>query len=228
MAKSGSCIVLDFERPERALIERFRGVPVANLDDCMGRMAAMDQGLRPVGGAQLLGPAFTIRVPQGDNLLFHKAMDLAQPGDIMVIDAGGGRNRAILGELMVRYCIRRRLGGIIVDGAVRDCDALSQLDFPIYCRGVSPNGPYKNGPGEIGLPVACGGIVVHPGDILVGDGDGIVAVRPWEAAQLARQVRAVMEQEQAILEQMERDGTYPRPWVDEKLRALGYELPPQP
>lgn len=97
------------------------------------------------------------------------------------------------------------------------------MDFPIYCRGVSPNGPYKNGPGEIGLPVSCGGIVVHPGDILVGDGDGIVAVRPQEAEALAAQVRAVMEQERAILEKMEKEGVYPRPWVDEKLRALGCE-----
>lgn len=223
MANIGCRIVLDFQRPERALIEGFRDVPVANLDDCMGRMAAMDQGLRPVGKARLLGPAFTIRVPQGDNLLFHKAMDLAQPGDIMVIDAGGRRNRAILGELMVSYCIRRGLGGIIVDGAIRDYDALSQLDFPIYCRGVSPNGPYKNGPGKIGLPVSCGGILVHPGDILVGDGDGVVAVRPREAAFLAEQVHGVMEQERAILEKMEREGVYPRPWVDEKLQALGCE-----
>lgn len=125
MANVGCRIELGFRRPEKEWIERFRGVPVANLDDCMGRMAAMDQGLRPVGKAKLLGPAFTIRVPQGDNLLFHKAMDLAQPGDIMVIDAGGGRNRAILGELMARYCIRRQLGGIIVDGSIRDYDALS-------------------------------------------------------------------------------------------------------
>lgn len=221
MENIGCRIRLGYPRPKDSLVRVFQGMPVANIDDCMGRMAAMDQGLWPMNRHPLLGTAFTIRVPQGDNLMVHKGMDLAQPGDVLVIDAGGCCNRAILGELMVRYCQCRGIQGIVVDGAVRDRDALEQTGIPVYCRAVTPNGPYKNGPGEIGLPIACGGIVVEPGDILVGDGDGVLAIHPWEAEGLAQRVQAVMAQERAILAQMDRDGTYPRPWVDEKLQALG-------
>jgi len=219
----GCSIATDFSRPSKELLERFRNFPVANIDDCMNRTAAVHQDIRPMNNAKLLGSAFTVKVPQGDNLMFHKAMDLARPGDVIVIDAGGMENRAIFGEIMVSYCIIKGIAGIIVDGAIRDYDTISQMDFPVYARGVNPNGPYKNGPGEIGTTITFGGQVVRPGDIVTGDGDGIVIIRPEDAEVLAAQVETVYAKEAAIMKTMERDGTYIRPWVDEKLKELGCE-----
>lgn len=172
----------------------------------------------------ILGPAFTVRVPQGDNLMFHAAMDLAKPGDVIVIDAGGFDNRAIFGELMATYCKSRGIAGIVCNGAVRDSAALAEMeDFPVYACGVTPNGPYKNGPGEIGVPVVIGGKTVYPGDIIVGDEDGVLAIRPAEAEALAAATQAVQEKENKIMEHIVQDGTYIRPWVDEKLKEIGCE-----
>lgn len=155
----GCKIIRDFKRPAPELIARFEGMPVANIDDNMGRIAAVDAGIEPIGyKGQLLGPAFTIKVPQGDNLMFHAAMDLAKPGDVIVIDAGGFVDRAIFGELMATYCKARGIKGIVCDGAIRDREGLANMEgFHVYARAAIPNGPYKNGPGEINVPVVIGG-----------------------------------------------------------------------
>ena len=218
----GCKIIKDFPRPERALVERFRGMAAANIDDTMGRIAAIDSAIVPIGGGQLLGTAFTVRVPQGDNLMLHAAMDLAQPGDVIVIDAGGFTDRAIFGELMATYCKTRGIRGMVCDGAIRDRGALSRLtDFPVYARAATPNGPYKNGPGEIEVPVVIGGKVVHPGDILVGDDDGVVVISPDIAAEVADATLGVQEKEEKIMYHIVHDGTYDRPWVNEQLQKLG-------
>ena len=218
----GCVIRKNFERPSAELVETFKDLPVANIDDCMGRMAAIDSAIRPINGTPILGTAFTVRCPAGDNLMFHKAMDLAQPGDIIMIDAGGYTNRAIFGEIMVSYCKTKGVKGIVIDGAIRDYDALSKMDdFAVYAKGVTPNGPYKGGPGEIGTTITVGGITVNPGDIVVGDADGVIVISPAVAAELAEKARAVSKKEQEIFETMRRDGSYDRPWVDEKLKELG-------
>jgi RraA family protein len=217
----GCKIIRDFKRPDKSLIELFRGMQVANIDDNMGRIAALDSNIRPVGKGQLLGTAFTVRVPQGDNLMFHAAMDLAKPGDVIVIDAGGFNNRAIFGELMAMYCKIRGIAGIVCDGAVRDSEELSEMEnFPVYACGITPNGPYKNGPGEINVPVVVGGKIVNPGDIIVGDADGVLVIKPEEAEALAAATRAVEEKEADIMKHILKNGTYIRPWVDKKLEEI--------
>ena len=127
----GCKIIRNFQRPDPTLVERFRGMPVANIDDCMNRIAAVDAAIKPIGyKGQLLGTAFTVKVAQGDNLMFHAAMDLTKPGDVVVIDAGGFTERAIFGELMAAYCKSRGVRGIICDGAIRDYDGLAEMkDF---------------------------------------------------------------------------------------------------
>ena len=200
-------------------------MPVANIDDNMNRIAAVDAAIRPIGKGQLLGTAFTIRVPQGDNLMFHAGMDLAQPGDVIVIDAGGFTDRAIFGELMATYCKTRGIRGIVCDGAVRDCGALAAMeDFPVYARSATPNGPYKNGPGEINVPVVIGGKLAHPGDSVVGDEDGVLFIDPALAGDLAAATRKVEEKEAEIMAHIRNEGTYIRPWVDEKLKELGCKI----
>lgn len=222
--RTGSVINLKFDRPDEKLVELFRDLPVANIDDALGRMSAVDQNIRPVNDVKLLGPAFTVKVAQGDNLYFHKALDLAQPGDVIVIDSMGSKDRAIFGELMAGYCRQRGIVGIITDGPIRDVDDMvSYDDMSVYSNGVVPNGPYKNGPGEIGTTISFGGQVVRPGDIIAGDSDGIVVIKPEEAEEIAEKVRAINEKEQSIISTMKNEGTYDRPWVDEKLAELGAE-----
>lgn len=224
MSNTGCVIVKDFKRPAAELVEGFRNIPVANIDDCMNRTAAVSFRIKPLNKARLLGPAFTVKVPEGDNLMFHKAMDMAKPGDIIVIDAGGNPSRAIFGALMINYCKTRGLGGVIVDGAVRDSEELAELDFPVYAISTTPNGPYKNGPGEINTVISFGKTVVHPGDIIVGDQDGIVVIRPEDAAEIACKAKAVLEKENRILEEILNKGSYVRPWVDEKIKNLQCDI----
>ena len=225
MANIGYEIHTDVPVTDKALVELFRDIPVANIDDCMNRTAAARGDIRPVNKTPLLGTAFTVKVPQGDNLMFHKAMDMAKPGDVIVIDAGGDASRAIFGALMINYCRIRGIAGVIVDGAIRDVQELSEMtDISVYAKGVTPDGPYKNGPGEIGTPISFGGKIVYPGDIVVGDADGIVFIRPNQAKELAEKAQAIMAKEADILDKILNEGTYIRPWVDQALEAGGCQM----
>ena len=221
----GCKIIKTIKRPDRALVEAFKGMPVANIDDCMNRTAAVRSDICPLNKAPLLGTAFTVKVPEGDNLMFHAAMDMAQPGDVIVIDAGGFTDRAIFGELMATYCKARGIKGIVCDGAIRDRGGLAAMeDFHVYARSATPNGPYKNGPGEINVPVVIGGKLVRPGDIVVGDDDGVLFIDPAIAAELADATEAVEKKEADIMAHILGDGTYIRPWVDEKLKEISCEI----
>lgn len=222
----GCKIIKDFKRPSPELVARFKDMPVANIDDNMGRIAAVDTAIEPIGyKGQMLGTAFTVRVPQGDNLMFHAAMDLAKPGDVIVIDAGGFTDRAIFGELMATYCRSRGIVGIVCDGAIRDQGGLAAMEnFHVYARSATPNGPYKNGPGEINVPVVIGGKLVHPGDIIVGDDDGVIIINPAFAEEIASATEDVEKKEADIMAQILNDGTYIRPWVDDKLKEIGCEV----
>ncbi len=216
----GFRIVMNFERPDRELVEQFRGCPVANLDDQMNRLYAMDAGIRPYNKALLCGTAFTVKAPAGDNLMFHKALDMAQEGDIIVVSGVCGGERSFSGEVMAHYGEYKKLGGFVIDGYIRDQKGLAKMDFPIYARGCMPNGPLKNGPGEINVPVACGGQVVFPGDILVGDADGVIVIRPEYAKQIlegARKLEAAEVKKIAGLK--EGVNTLNREWIAKALEA---------
>jgi RraA family protein len=225
MANIGCKIISDFKRPSKELLSAFKDLPVANIDDCMNRTAALSERIRPIGRGGIVGPAFTIKVPMGDNLMLHKAMDMTQPGDVIIIDAGGCKNRAIFGELMATYMQKRGVAGIIVDGSIRDSSALAEMeDFPVYASGISPNGPYKNGPGEINVPISIGGQVVTPGDIIVGDDDGIIVIKPEIAEELLAKTKEVMKKEEKIMKKIINECSYVRPWVDEILNNIGCEI----
>ena len=198
----GCRIRRNFERPSKELVEAFRGIPVANIDDNCGRIAAVDSSIYPLNPkARLLGTAFTVNAPAGDNLLFHAALDMSN------------------------YAKSRGIAGIIIDGCVRDSYTLSQMDFPVYAKGITPNGPYKNGPGEMNFPVSFAGIVINPGDIIVGDSDGLLAIKPDEhTAELAEIARKYHAGEEKQLEGILTRGEWPRPWVDEALKKVGFEF----
>jgi regulator of RNase E activity RraA len=164
-----------------------------------------------------------VRVAPGDNLMVHKAIDIAAPGDVIVVDAGGVVEQAIIGDIMTSHAAKRGVAGFVIDGAIRDADELRSRDFPVYARGVTHRGPYKNGPGEIGVPVSIGGMVVNPGDIIVGDGDGVVAVPLADAEAVLGAAREQKKKEDATLAAIAA-GTIDRKWVDETLQAKGVTL----
>lgn len=220
MKNTGFRIFNHIQRPEKSLIEAFRGLPVANVADMMNRMFCLDARIRPINEQTLLGPAFTIKSRPGDNLLLHKALDLAIPGDILVVDAQGDLSNAIMGELMVLWAKKRNLGGFIIDGAIRDAGTLKKIDIPIYAAGITPAGPYKDGPGEINGSVVCGGVGINPGDILLGDEDGIVVIKPEDAAEILKKAEGKNEAEKKTMQEIE-TLSWDRTWVDRALKEKG-------
>jgi RraA family protein len=213
-------------RVDPGLVDRFRSIPVANISDSMSRMSAGGPRLRPMhgaGGGVLAGPAFTVRVRPGDNLLLHKALDLAAPGDIIVCDGGGDLTNALIGELMTAHAIRRGLGGVVINGAVRDLAAIRAGSFPVFAAGVTHRGPYKDGPGEINVPVAIDGMVIAPGDLVIGDDDGLLCVPRLEAETIYRAAKAKNDAEEKQMAAT-RAGTTDRSWVDAALAKLGCEI----
>jgi regulator of RNase E activity RraA len=223
MANVGFRIVTKINRPPKELIQAFAKFPVPNIADNMGRMFCAHPAIKPFNNARLLGPAFTVRTAPGDNLMFHKALDTALPGDILVIDGGGELIHSLCGEIMFRYAMSRGLGGFVVDGSIRDCAAARELDFPIYARGVSPMGPYKNGPGEINVPICCGGVPVKPGFIVVGDPDGLVFIDPADAPEIIKKTQVLYDNEVRVFANI-KAGTVDRSWVDKALKEKGCEI----
>lgn len=202
-------------------VARFRALPVANVSDVMARMTAAGPRLRPMhGGGGMAGPALTVKTRPGDNLMIHKAIALARPGDVIVVDGGGDLTNALIGELMLAQMVRRGLGGIALNGAIRDSAAIRAQGFPVFAAGVTHRGPYKDGPGEINVPIAIDGMVIEPGDLMLCDDDGLLAV-PFDA--VAAVHAAAAEKAAAEARQMAsiEAGTHDAAWVDAALRRLG-------
>ena len=211
-------------RPSKRLMKALGAMVTAHLSDNMNRLFAGGATLRPMHrGGKLCGPAFTVRVPPGDNLMVHKAIDIAAPGDVIVVDAGGELTYAIIGDIMSSLANKRGLAGMVIYGAVRDATELAARRFPVYACGITHRGPYKNGPGEINTPVALDSMVVHPGDIIVGDADGVVAVPLAHAEEILTLARGQLAAETAMLKDIAR-GKLDRRWVDESLKKGGCDF----
>ena len=204
------------------IVEAYREIPTSIISDNMERLFAMENKIRPFHPKPIMvGHALTIHCPPGDNLVLQKAIEMAEPGDILVFNAGGDTTQAPVGEIVVSNCIRRGVAGLVIDGAVRDSDILPTLAIPVFAKGVTHRGCYKDGPGEINVTIACGGAVVRPGDLVVGDSDGIVIVPYDEAEGLLPKLLKKVAQEEQVLEQI-RNKTVDRSWVDQELRDKGY------
>jgi RraA family protein len=193
--------------PDADLIEAFRPFSTSLISDNLERLAG-PVGLRPFHrGGGMVGRALTVRTRSGDNLVVHQALNLARAGDVVVVDGGGDTSRALVGEIMKTIAEQRGAAGFVIDGAIRDAAAFAASDFPCFARAAIHRGPYKNGPGEINVPVSVGGCVVAPGDIVVGDEDGVVVFSPVVALALLDAVRAQAAREQAMLIAI-REGRY--------------------
>ena len=224
MPNAGFRIFKKINRPSKELVEQFRGLPVANIADEMNRFSCVDARINPLNSTPLLGTAFTVRARIGDNLMFHKAIDMAQPGDVIVVEVQGDLANSLTGEIMMRQVLKKGLAGVVVDGAVRDCEALREMKLAIYAAGITPKGPYKDGPGEINVPICCGGVVVNPGDIIVGDADGIVVISPNDAPYIAEKAKRKLQQEQETFKKIA-EGTLDRSaYSDEAFIKRGCEI----
>ena len=195
------------QKPPADIIEGFKVAPTSIISDNLARLPGA-VGLKPYHrGGKLVGTAFTVRTRPGDNLAIHRALELVGPGDVIVVDGGGDETRALVGEIMKNIAQWRKAEGYVIDGAIRDVAAFAGDDFPCYARAVIHRGPYKNGPGEINVPVSIGGTVISPGDIVVGDEDGVVSFPAAGAAALLEAVRVQIKREDDTLKAI-REGRY--------------------
>ncbi|ATA21647.1 MAG: RraA family protein [Gibbsiella quercinecans] len=186
--------------PSAAIIAAYRRLPVPNIGDCMGRSVAA-RGLQPYHGDRELvmcGPAITVKVRPGDNLMIHKAIEMAQPGDVIVVDGAGDLTQALIGGLMRTSAVAKGIAGFVIDGAIRDLNEWAEGGVAVFARGNTLRGPSKDGPGEVNVPVSCAGLLVAPGDLVVGDADGVVAIPLAEVEALLPQVEAHARREEKI------------------------------
>jgi len=187
----------DFRILEKAELENWRGLPPAIVSDCMNRTQVMAGAIKPVAaGMTLLGQARTIVCMVGDNSAVHVAIGLLQPGQILVVDARGFEDAAMWGGIMTRAALKQRIGGLVVDGAVRDASEIRELGFPVFARAVVPAGPHKGFGGIIDGPIACAGCPVRPGDIVIGDDDGVCVVPLERMDEILAASRAKIAQEE--------------------------------
>jgi RraA family protein len=208
-------------------VQAYVGLPVANISDCMARMAASGPRLRPMHkSGYLAGPALTVKCRPGDNLMIHKALSMAQPGDVIVVDAGGDLSNSLFGEIMVATSVKRGIAGVVLNGAVRDSEEISRGTFALYAAGVTHRGPYKDGPGEINVPIAIDGMVIHPGDLVVGDADGLLCVPYDSVDEVLAATHRKMEAEKKTLQEIAA-GTMDISWIDATLKRIGCNTEPQ-
>lgn len=204
------------------LAAMFADFEVADISDQLNRLYALDPSIHCLSGAgrRLIGRACTVRVYPGDNLMVHKALDLAAPGQVVVVDARGSSLNAVLGDTICTKARHRGIAGYVVDGHVRDLPAIRDLDFPVFARGDTPIGPLHRGPGEINYPICCGGVVVNPGDVIVADAGGLVVIPNSHVAEThARLVAAAAESEG--YKKRVQAGSFSNAWVDDTLRSGG-------
>ena len=181
--------------------------------------------MRPIHeSGQLAGPALTVKSRPGDNLTLHKAIDMAEPGDVIVCDAGGDLTNALMGELMLAHALKQGVAGFVLDGAVRDTLEFKKANLPVFAAGISHRGPYKDGPGEINVPIALDGMVIQPGDLVLGDWDGALSVPFDEVEAVLPRTQDKQEAEVRQMAEIEA-GNSDRSWVNETLRKNGCEMP---
>lgn len=205
-------------------VARAKKIAVSNISDCMSRMFSAPAVLRPMhNGAGMAGVAITVRSRPGDNLMLHKVLDMAGPGDVVVCDGGGDLTNALIGELMLTYAAKRGIAGVVINGAIRDAGAVRAMALPVFAAGVTHRGPYKDGPGEINTDIALGDMTVSPGDLVVGDADGVLVIPYADVAAVLTAAEAKQAAETKTIDEIAR-GAWDRAWIDASLKKLGCKI----
>ena len=223
----GKRIYLKREMPNPEIMAQFKTIPASNTADVMNRSCAMNPRIRLVSQPRdqmMVGPAFTVKSRAGDNLTLHAALNLCGEGDVLVVSNEEDTTRALMGEVMMAYLrYTKKVAGIILDGPIRDIDEIGKWDFPVYCTGTTPGGPYKEGPGEINVPISCGGISVNPGDIILADPDGVIVIPRQDAAVILEEAKKFQAADEKKLEAA-KNGAANRAWVEKALEEKGFEI----
>ncbi|MBO1114769.1 RraA family protein [Bordetella petrii] len=214
-------IIKDFPRVPADIVERAAAFQPAILADVAGRRGALHGRIRPLHSSmKLAGPALTVEVRPGDNLMIHAAISLARPGDVLVIDGKGDLNSALMGTIMMNACRQLGIAGVVIDGAARDSLDIIEMDYPVFAAGTNPNGPTKNIGGRIGHPVTVGGVTVHPGDFIIGDSDGVVVVEREKIEALLPAAEKKVRDEAARIAAIQAGDTAAK-WLGAALRNAG-------
>jgi 4-hydroxy-4-methyl-2-oxoglutarate aldolase len=212
----------DFARVDAAVVTRASALAASVFADVAGRRGTLDARIQPLARSmRMAGPAFTVEVRPGDNLMIHAAIVMAQPGDVIVVDGKGDTTCALMGSIMIAACSKLGLAGVVLDGAHRDSEEILALGFPLYSVGSNPNGPTKNVPGRINWPISCGGTAIAPGDLLVGDGDGVVVIERQHAESLLALADKKVLEERARIADIQSGRNIRPAWLDGALRAAG-------
>jgi RraA family protein len=217
----GFRVRINIQRPPIEMMRRFKHFPTPEISDLLNRLYAIDPQIRCLTSPhhRLCAPACTVKVFPGDNLMVHKSLDILEPGDVVVIDAGGSPMNAVLGDLISTKAKHRGAVGFVVDGMIRDLPSIQALDFPVFARATSPIGPLHRGPGEINFPICCGGVVVNPGDIIVGDAMGCVVIPQVIAEELLERLDAHYSANSSYFDAVKK-GNFSNAWVDKILTEL--------
>lgn len=223
----GNRVFLQRELPDPALVERFKKLPAANVADTMGRSCALSSQIRLISSPKepiMAGAALTVKARPGDNLMLHKALDMAGEGDIIVVSNDGDRTHSLMGEIMAVYAEHtRKVTGIVLDGPIRDIEELSQMNMFLYAAGSTPGGPYKEGPGEVNVPISIGNIAVNPGDIILGDRDGVIVIPLKDAPAIIEEAEKYAAMDAGKVEAA-KNGTSKRQWVEDTLVKKNVEI----
>lgn len=223
----GYSILLNHDRPDPEVIKGLGEFSVSLISDTLGRYGCLYSVIKPLSSAmRLAGPALTVQTYRADNLMLHVAIELANPGDILVVDACGFPDTALWGDLMTQMAKKKGIGGIVVDGGVRDNQAIIESGFPVFARAISPMAGFKASPGSVNVPIACAGVSVNPGDVVVGDADGVVIVPRDSARAVLAAARKTAEKEYEIAKRIQEGETLFEIFkLDENLERLGLSLP---
>lgn len=216
------------------IIQRVMKLNTTLLSDAMDGTGGMDYRIKPVAkDTKFVGTAVTVELSPADNLFLHKAIYSGKEGYVLVVDGQGVMSHAYLGELMTKAAKAVGIKGIVIDGAIRDKEVLEELGFPVFAKGCVPNGPYKNGPGEMNKQISCGGVAVSPGDLVVGDADGVTVVPKDRIVEVLLKAEAKLKYEKErikIIQDFEEKrsngedpGSIEPKWLGEKLKLYRYE-----
>ena len=215
-------VIRDFERVDPRVVAQAAGYASSILADVAGRRGALSGRIAPLSPTmRFAGPALTVEVRPGDNLMIHAAMAIAKPGDVIVVDGKGDLSSALMGEIMSQQCVAIGVVAVVIDGAVRDSEAIRELGLPMFAAGLNPNGPTKCVPGRLNHPISIGGVSVSPGDLIVGDADGVTVIeREKAAAMLPLAAEKVAAEAKRIADIKSRKALRPG-WLDGALRTAG-------
>jgi regulator of RNase E activity RraA len=223
----GKRIYLKREMPDHDVMMEFKNIPASNVADVMERSCAMNPRIHLMSSPKdqmNVGPAYTVKARAGDNLALHAALNYVGEGDFLVVSNEEDDTRSLIGEVMMAYLkYTKKIAGIIIDGPMRDIDEIGKWDFPVYATGTTPGGPYKEGPGEVNVPIACGGISVNPGDIILADPDGVIVIPRLDAPEILKAAKAFQAKDEGKLA-ASKNGTANRAWVTKTLEAKGFEI----